>query len=161
MLADLARKVGHVSFLGPLNHTQMRALAFRHSQLSGFERVSQTLERVCSRSRLELPMHVSTRPLRSVPGYAFPFTEQTEHIQKRARLQSVDCGYMLTLDTGDCAAFSSIFLRLSIFPIGWLRAVRPSASNANRWARCIKNAHSKGRFLLLKRYFNFKRDETY
>ena len=113
MLADLARKVGHVSFLGPLNHTQMRALAFRHSQLSGFERVSQTLERVCSRSRLELPMHVSTRPLRSVPGYAFPFTEQTEHIQKRARLQSVDCGYMLTLGGGDSAAFLSIFLASS------------------------------------------------
>ena len=34
-------------------------------------------------------MHVSTGPLRSVPGYAFPFTEQTEHIQKRARLQPV------------------------------------------------------------------------
>jgi len=36
----------------------------------------------------ELPMHVSAGPLRSVPGYAFPFTEQTEHIQKRARPQS-------------------------------------------------------------------------
>ena len=36
-------------------------------------------------------MHVSTGPLRSVPGYAFPFTEQTEHIQKRARLQPVGC----------------------------------------------------------------------
>jgi len=115
MLADLARKVGHVSFLGPLNHTQMRALAFRHSQLSGFERVSQTLERVCSRSRLELPMHVSTRPLRSVPGYAFPFTEQTEHIQKRARLQSVDCAFMLTLDAGDSGAIPGIFHASAFF----------------------------------------------
>ncbi len=97
MLTDLARKAGHVSFLGPLNYTQMRALAFRHSQFSGFERVSQTLKRVCSSSRLELPMHVSTMPLRIVPGHAFPFTEQTKHIQKRARLQSVDRGYMLTL----------------------------------------------------------------
>ena len=128
MLADLARKVGHVSFLGPLNHTQMRALAFRHSQLSGFERVSQTLERVCSRSRLELPMHVSTRPLRSVPGYAFPFTEQTEHIQKRARLQSVDCGYMLTLEAGDSAAFSSIFLASSFFCLSSESASHPPAS---------------------------------
>jgi hypothetical protein len=138
MLADLARKVGHVSFLGPLNHTQMRALAFRHSQLSGFERVSQTLERVCSRSRLELPMHVSTRPLRSVPGYAFPFTEQTEHIQKRARLQSVDCGYMLTLDARDSVAFSSIFLTSGFSCSQTELASRPHASNANRRAAEIQ-----------------------
>jgi hypothetical protein len=35
-------------------------------------------------------------------------------------------------DAGDSAAFSSIFLRLSIFPVGRLRAARPSAGNANR-----------------------------
>ena len=37
-------------------------------------------------------------------------------------------------DAGDSAAFSSIFLRLSIFPIGRRSAARPSAGNANRWA---------------------------
>ena len=144
MLADLARKVGHVSFLGPLNHTQMRALAFRHSQLSGFERVSQTLERVCSRSRLELPMHVSTRPLRSVPGYAFPFTEQTEHIQKRARLQSVDCGYMLTLDylplitlfnviTNTSTIFSKLISSWTIrYDSAPIVRKRPTSDNAKR-----------------------------
>ena len=63
----------------------------------------------------ELPMHVSAGPLRSVPGYAFPFTKQTEHTQKRARLQSVDCAFMLTPDKWDSAAFSSIFLAWSFF----------------------------------------------
>ena len=58
-------------------------------------------------------MHASTGPLRSVPGYAFPFSEQMEHIQKRARLQSVDCSFMLTPDVWDSAAFSSIFLASS------------------------------------------------
>jgi len=37
-------------------------------------------------------------------------------------------------DAGDSAAFSSIFLRLSIFPVGRRPAARPSAGNANRWA---------------------------
>jgi len=37
-------------------------------------------------------------------------------------------------DAGDSAAFSSLFLRLSIFPIGRRSAARPSAGNANRWA---------------------------
>jgi len=36
------------------------------------------------------------------------------------------------LDAGDSAAIPSVFLRFIIFPIGRLRAVRPSASNANR-----------------------------
>jgi hypothetical protein len=80
-------KVGHVSFLGPLDHTQMRAGAWScPSQLSGSERDSQTPERACS--TLELLMHASAGPSRSVPGYACPFAERTEHIQKRARLQS-------------------------------------------------------------------------
>src|SRR3990172_872069 len=51
----------------------------------------------------ELLMHVSTGPSRSVPGYACPFTEQTEHIQKRARLQPVGCYFMLTPDKWDSA----------------------------------------------------------
>jgi len=55
-------------------------------------------------------MHVSAGPLRCVPGYAFPFTEQTELIQKRARLQPVGCAFMLTPDAGDSARFTSIFL---------------------------------------------------
>src|SRR6266542_1708055 len=41
----------------------------------------------------------SAGPSRSVPGYAFPFTEQTEHIQKRARPQptlTADRAFMLT-----------------------------------------------------------------
>ena len=37
-------------------------------------------------------------------------------------------------DAGDSGAISSIFLRLSIFPVGRRDAVRPSAGNANRWA---------------------------
>ena len=36
-------------------------------------------------------------------------------------------------DAGDSGAISSIFLRLSIFPIGRRSAARPSAGNANRW----------------------------
>jgi hypothetical protein len=35
-------------------------------------------------------------------------------------------------DAGDSAAISSIFLRLSIFPVGRRSAARPSAGNANR-----------------------------
>ncbi len=35
-------------------------------------------------------------------------------------------------DAGDSARFSSIFLRLSIFPVGQRSAARPSAGNANR-----------------------------
>jgi hypothetical protein len=58
-------------------------------------------------------MHSPTGPLRSVPGYAFPFTEQTEHIQKRARLQPVGCTFMLTLDARDSAAFSGFSLAAS------------------------------------------------
>jgi len=66
-------------------------------------------------------MHVSTGPLRSVPGYAFPFTQQTEHIQKRARLQSVDRVCMLTLDAGESAAFSGFefFLLPPVPPEGY------------------------------------------
>jgi hypothetical protein len=37
-------------------------------------------------------------------------------------------------DAGDSGAFPSIFLRLSIFPVGRRPAARPSAGNANRWA---------------------------
>jgi hypothetical protein len=50
-------------------------------------------------------------------------------------------GFCLTKrapDAGDSAAFSSIFLRLSIFPIGRRPAARPSAGNANRWALVVK-----------------------
>ncbi len=37
-------------------------------------------------------------------------------------------------DAGDSGAIPSLFLRLSIFPVGRLRRPRPSAGNANRWA---------------------------
>ena len=37
-------------------------------------------------------------------------------------------------DAGDSGAIPSIFLRLSIFPVGQRSAARPSAGNANRWA---------------------------
>jgi len=77
-------------------------------------------------------MHVSAGPLRSVPGYAFPFTKQTDVTQKRARLQPVGCFFMLTPDVWDSAQISSSFLRLNIFPVGRLRRPRPSAGNANR-----------------------------
>jgi len=42
-------------------------------------------------------------------------------------------------DAGDSAAFSSIFLRLSLFPIGRRPAARPSAGNANRWQELAVN----------------------
>jgi len=35
-------------------------------------------------------------------------------------------------DAGDSGAIPSIFLRLSIFPVGRRSAARPSAGNANR-----------------------------
>jgi hypothetical protein len=38
------------------------------------------------------------------------------------------------LDAGDSGEIPGSFLRLSLFPLGRLTAVRPSASNANRWA---------------------------
>ena len=37
-------------------------------------------------------------------------------------------------DAGDSGAIPSLFLRLSIFPVGRCPAARPSAGNANRWA---------------------------
>ena len=36
-------------------------------------------------------------------------------------------------DAGESGAIPSIFLRLSIFPVGRRSAARPSAGNANRW----------------------------
>jgi len=42
-------------------------------------------------------------------------------------------------DAGDSGAIPSLFLRLSIFPVGRRPAARPSAGNANRWAlRCLQ-----------------------
>jgi len=37
-------------------------------------------------------------------------------------------------DAGDSGAIPSLFLRLSIFPVGRRSVARPSAGNANRWA---------------------------
>jgi hypothetical protein len=36
-------------------------------------------------------------------------------------------------DAGDSGAIPSLFLRLSLFPVGRRPAARPSAGNANRW----------------------------
>jgi len=45
----------------------------------------------------------------------------------------VNCGLtMRAPDAGDSGAIPSIFLRLSIFPVGRRSAARPSAGNANR-----------------------------
>ncbi len=46
----------------------------------------------------------------------------------------------------DSGAIPSLFLRLSIFPVGRLRRPRPSAGNANRWALARKK---ESRFGLL------------
>jgi len=45
-------------------------------------------------------------------------------------------------DAGESGAIPSLFLRLSIFPVGRCPAARPSAGNANRWATgsCRKNS---------------------
>jgi hypothetical protein len=54
-------------------------------------------------------------------------------------------------DAGDSGAIPSIFLRLSIFPVGRCSAARPSAGNANRWkARQRANAKPS-----LNRKFHF------
>jgi len=42
-------------------------------------------------------------------------------------------------DAGDSGAIPSLFLRLSIFPVGRRPAARPSAGNANRWLASPKN----------------------
>jgi len=42
-------------------------------------------------------------------------------------------------DAGDSGAIPSIFLRLSIFPVGRRSAARPSAGNANRWQELALN----------------------
>jgi len=47
-------------------------------------------------------------------------------------LQNRVCPTKRAPDAGDSAAFSSIFLRLIIFPVGRRSAARPSAGNANR-----------------------------
>ncbi len=129
-------KVGHVSFLGPLNHTQMRALVSHHSQLSGFERGSQTLERAYSRSSQNVPC-----TLRLDPHAAFPDTRS---------VHSTFIAYPKTCPTttrrlpfhantgrgGFCGIFEH-FPHFEFFLLPNRIPVRPSASNANRWAaRC-------------------------
>jgi len=51
---------------------------------------------------------------------------------KQRSSKQAGCPTKRAPDAGDSAAFSSIFLRLSIFPIGRRSAARPSAGNANR-----------------------------
>jgi len=42
-------------------------------------------------------------------------------------------------DAGDSGAIPSLFLRLSIFPVGQRSAAHPSAGNANRWQELALN----------------------
>ncbi len=49
-------------------------------------------------------------------------------------LRSKNCPTKRAPDAGDSGAIPSLFLRLSIFPVGRRPAARPSAGNANRWA---------------------------
>ena len=49
------------------------------------------------------------------------------------RLENQNCPTKRAPDAGDSGAIPSIFLRLSIFPVGRRSAARPSAGNANRW----------------------------
>jgi hypothetical protein len=54
-------------------------------------------------------------------------------------LQPMKCGLTQRApDAGDSGAIPSLFLRLSIFPVGRRSAARPSAGNANRWALARK-----------------------
>ena len=46
----------------------------------------------------------------------------------------VPCPTKRAPDAGDSGAIPSLFLRLSIFPVGRRSAAHPSAGNANRWA---------------------------
>jgi hypothetical protein len=55
------------------------------------------------------------------------------HYEKRQSLQVKSVPTKRAPDAGDSGAISSIFLRLSIFPVGRRSAARPSAGNANRW----------------------------
>ena len=85
-------------------------------------------------------MHVSTGPSRSVPGYACPFAEQTEHIQKRARLQPAllaDRIYMLTPDWWDSPRFQAVFLAQGWFRQSGVISSHPPAGNASRWAAIL------------------------
>ena len=54
-------------------------------------------------------------------------------------------------DAGDSGAIPSLFLRLSIFPVGRRPAARPSAGNANRWAfrEGEKHAYNNSRLRIL------------
>ena len=54
------------------------------------------------------------------------------YIYPQSKVIAKHCPTKRALDAGESAAISSSFLRLILFQIGRLRAVRPSASNANR-----------------------------
>ena len=60
-------------------------------------------------------MHSSTGPYAACPDTRSRSLNKRERTQKRARLQSVDCVFMLTLDAGESAAFSSLFLASAFF----------------------------------------------
>ncbi|KAF0209725.1 MAG: hypothetical protein FD178_3760 [Ignavibacteria bacterium] len=54
-------------------------------------------------------------------------------------LRPKNCPTKRAPDAGDSGAIPSIFLRLSIFPVGRRSAARPSAGNANRWVAQEQN----------------------
>ena len=57
-------------------------------------------------------MHASTGPSRSVPGYACPFAEHLERIQKRARPQSIGLRFHANTGRLGLGAFLSVFVAL-------------------------------------------------
>ena len=68
------------------SHTERAVAPRRYSQLSGSEQDSHIVPMSFGKHPSELRrqgsilIHVSTEPSRNVPGYACPFTQQTEHI---------------------------------------------------------------------------------
>ena len=80
------------------------------------ERGSQTPERVVAPSATLT--RFSAGPSRSVPGYAFPFPEQTKRIQKRARPQpalTADRACMLTPNWWESPRFQVVCVAWSWF----------------------------------------------
>src|SRR5687767_2442644 len=93
------------------------------------ERDSQTPERAGSGSIPEPLTRFSAGPSRSVPGYACPFTEHSERIQKRARPQSAHERFRLHANTRlvGVAAFSGISRGLKLVLAKWHCLVPPTS----------------------------------
>lgn len=128
----------------------MRTVALpRHSQFSKCERGSQTPERAGPGSISEPLTRFSAEPQRSVPGYAFPFTELLQRIQKRARPQpalTADRVYMLTPDWWESARFRAVCVARSWFRQSGGVSSQPPTGNANRWAIRARGTINKGKY---------------